>query len=239
MIRPSACRRMRVVRWSILNRSSSTSGSVAWRSMLVEHGELALQQRLVAPRQVAEHVVDALPEPRLVDRGPDGGLPHGVDRLADLADFVAADPQRRRLGRDVHDLAAAQPGAPRTGSCSSRQRQRGAAERGEPPVDGPAEQDRDEQREDEAGQRRTRRPPTRASWRRSPSCWFAASTVVAVAVPAWLAAVQPRRWSAAARRRGTGPAVASRSAGRRPGRPAARWSGRSAPSSGPASSALR
>ena len=31
-MRPSACRRMRVVRWSILKRSSSTSGSVARRS---------------------------------------------------------------------------------------------------------------------------------------------------------------------------------------------------------------
>src|SRR6185437_344115 len=51
---------------------------------LVEHGELALQQRLVAPGQVAEHVVDALADPGLVDRGPDGGLPHGVDRLAHL-----------------------------------------------------------------------------------------------------------------------------------------------------------
>jgi hypothetical protein len=116
-----------------------------------EHRELALQQRLAAPRQVAEHVVDTLPQPRLVDRGPDGGLPHSVDRLADLADFVAADPQRRRLGRDVHALAAAQP-AHHRGQLLFGQRERGAAERGEPPVDGPAEQDRDEQREDEAGQ---------------------------------------------------------------------------------------
>ena len=69
-----------------------------------------MQQGLAAPGQAAEHVVEALPQPGLLHRGPDGGLADQLEGLPDPADLVAAGAQRRRLGRHVHGFTAPQPG---------------------------------------------------------------------------------------------------------------------------------
>ncbi len=77
---------------------------------LVERGQLPVQQRLVAPGQVAEDVADPAPHPGLADRGLDGGLPGRVERLAHLADLVPAQPGRRPGHLlDGHVLTAPQP----------------------------------------------------------------------------------------------------------------------------------
>ena len=78
------------------------------------------------------------------------------------------------------------------GSCSLRQRQRGRAQLGQPPVDGPAEQDRDQQREDEAD----RADALTAHSRRLASIAgvaLAASTVVGGLGARQAGGVQPRR----------------------------------------------
>ena len=107
MIRLSACRRIRVVRWSIRNRSSSSSGSLGPPLHGVEQGELAVQQRLAAPGQVAEDVADPVPQPGLVHGRLDGGLLHRVERQPDLADLVRLAGSSVNLGGDVHVLPRA------------------------------------------------------------------------------------------------------------------------------------
>ena len=77
---------------------------------LVEQGQLAVQQRLAAPGQAAEYVVESLPQPGLFHSRPDSGLPDQVERLPDPADLVAAHLQRRRLGVHVYVLTAPEPG---------------------------------------------------------------------------------------------------------------------------------
>ena len=82
-----------------------------------------MHQRLGAPGQAEEDVADAAPQLGLLDGGPDRGLLDGVERLADLADLVVAELQRRRLGGDVDLLAAAEPlhhaGQPLVGELAS------------------------------------------------------------------------------------------------------------------------
>jgi hypothetical protein len=51
---------------------------------LVQHGQLAVQQGLVAQRQADEHLVDALAQRRLADRGLDRGPLHGRERPRDI-----------------------------------------------------------------------------------------------------------------------------------------------------------
>ena len=118
--RSSACRRIRVARWSTRNRSSSSSGSVGAPLHPVEQGQLAVQQRLAAPGDVEEDLVEAAPQRRLVDRGLHGGALHLAERLPDLADLVVAVLQRRRLAADVDLLAAAQPGRRRPAAARRR-----------------------------------------------------------------------------------------------------------------------
>ena len=91
------------------NRSSSSSRLPGPPLHRVEQGELAVQQRLAAPGQVAEDVADALPQPGLAHGRFHGGLLHRGERLPDLADLVGAGGQLGRLGGDVHVLAGGQP----------------------------------------------------------------------------------------------------------------------------------
>ena len=75
----------------------------------VEQAQLPVQQGLAAPGQAQEDVADAAAQFGLLDRDAHGGLLHGVERLADLADLVASEVQRWRLGVHVHPLAVLQP----------------------------------------------------------------------------------------------------------------------------------
>ena len=87
MIRFSACRRMRVVRWSSLNRSSSDVRIFDLALHRVEQAELAVQQGLVAPGEVEEDLADALAQRGLADRGLYGGAPYGGERPHDPVDL--------------------------------------------------------------------------------------------------------------------------------------------------------
>ncbi len=60
----------------------------------VEERELAVQQRLAAPRQAQEHVAHAASQLGLLDRHAYGGLLDHVERLADLADLVPTELER-------------------------------------------------------------------------------------------------------------------------------------------------
>ena len=119
---------------------------------LVQQRQLTVQQRLAAPGQAAEHVVDAAAKLGLLHRGPDGGLPDQVERLADPSDLVGADPQRWRLHRHVHVVAPPQP------RDDVRQLVLGEGERGrlqaaQPADDAAPDECRDEDREQQAEQR--------------------------------------------------------------------------------------
>ena len=107
----------------------------------VQHGEFAVQQRLVTPGQVAEDIVDPAPHPGLADRGLDGRAPGRVERLGDPPDLVPAE-----VGLfpgqflDGHVLAAAEPGND-AGQFDAGQRDRRLLEPGEAADDPPADQD--------------------------------------------------------------------------------------------------
>ena len=107
---------------------------------LVEQGQLAVQQRLAAPGQAAEHVVEPLPQPGLFHGRPDSGLPDQVERLPDPADLVPADLQRRRFGIHVHVLAAPEPGHD-VRQLNLRELQSGALQAGQAADDAPRYQD--------------------------------------------------------------------------------------------------
>ncbi|GAB3965704.1 hypothetical protein GCM10029978_029030 [Actinoallomurus acanthiterrae] len=69
----------------------------------VEHRQLAVQQCLVAPCEVEEHLVDRLAERGLADGGLDGGALGRREGLGDVGDLGGpADVQRKRLIGDVH-----------------------------------------------------------------------------------------------------------------------------------------
>ncbi len=75
----------------------------------VKELQLSGQQRLVAPGQIAEHVIDPAADPVLVNGGGDGGPLNGVERPPDLADLIRAWFELRYLGFDVDILAGPQP----------------------------------------------------------------------------------------------------------------------------------
>ena len=108
-MRFSALRRIRVARWSTRNSSASSSESVARRSIASSRPELAVQQGLAAPGQAEEDVADAAAQLGLLDRDPHRGLLDRLNAWPDLADLVAAEVQRWRLGVDVDPLAVLQP----------------------------------------------------------------------------------------------------------------------------------
>ena len=74
----------------------------------VQQRELAVQQGLAAPGQVAEDLAHALPQPRLPDRGPHGGLLYCGERVPHLADLVGGGRDVRSLGGHVDLLADGQ-----------------------------------------------------------------------------------------------------------------------------------
>ena len=74
----------------------------------VQQGQLAVQQGLAAPGQVAEDLAHALPQPRLPDRGPHGGLLYCGERVPHLADLVGGGRDVRSLGGHVDLLADGQ-----------------------------------------------------------------------------------------------------------------------------------
>ena len=117
----------------------------------VEQRELAVQQRLAAPGDVEEDLVDAAPDVRLLHRGLYGGALHLVERPADLADLVVAVGQWRRLDVHVDSLAALQPpdhgGQPLAGHL-----ERLAAQPGQAADDRAADLHRDDDRDDQRGE---------------------------------------------------------------------------------------
>ena len=93
----------------------------------VQQCELAVQQRLAAPGQVAEDLAHALPQPRLPDGGPHRGLLHRGEGVPHLADLVGGRRDVRGFGGDVDVLAQGEPvhhlGQPlvRQGECGLAQ----------------------------------------------------------------------------------------------------------------------
>lgn len=79
----------------------------------VEQGQLAVQQHLVAARQVDEDLGDAPAQFGLLDGGFDGGALEAVEGEGDLADLVLLEFQPGRLGLHVDVLAAWRGGASR------------------------------------------------------------------------------------------------------------------------------
>ena len=77
----------------------------------IEHPELPLQQRLVAPGQAAEHVADPLAQLGLADRRLHCRPLHRPEGVRDPGHFPGPGPQGqwRRLGRDIHVLTPPQP----------------------------------------------------------------------------------------------------------------------------------
>ena len=122
-MRFSALRRIRVARWSTRNRSSSSSASFSRRSIASSRVELAVHQRLGAAGQAEEDVADVAAQLGLLDGDPDRGLLDGVERLADLADLVVAELQRRRLGARRRPPRRARAAPPRGAAARWRARQ--------------------------------------------------------------------------------------------------------------------
>ncbi len=75
----------------------------------IQQAELALQQPLAAPGQVAEDIVDAAPQIRLLHCGLYSGPVHDVERLPHLVDLVNARSSRRSFAVDVDLLTVPQP----------------------------------------------------------------------------------------------------------------------------------
>ena len=98
----------------------------------VEQGQLPVQQRLAAPGDVEEDLVEAVAEVGLVHGGRDRGALHPGERVAELADLVVAVSQRWCLRVDVDRLAVAQPFDDRREPVE-RQRQRVLPQRRDPP----------------------------------------------------------------------------------------------------------
>ena len=74
----------------------------------VQQRELAVQQGLTAPGQVAEDIAHALAQPGLADGGPHGGLLGRGEGVPHLADLIGGGRDVRSLGGDVDLLAEGQ-----------------------------------------------------------------------------------------------------------------------------------
>ena len=113
----------------------------------IEQCELAVQQRLAAPGQVAEDLAHALPQPGLPDGGPHGGLLDRGERVPHLADLVGGGRDVRGLGGDVDILAQRQP-VHHLGQPLVRQGQRGLAQAAQLPHQAAGGEDGDDDGDD-------------------------------------------------------------------------------------------
>ena len=152
MMRPSACLRMRVVRWSRRKSSASAVGIAGAALHGVEHLQLPVQQRLIAHGDVQEDLADALAQPRLVDRRRDRRPLHRGEGIGDGGDFPdGARAGRRGFREDVHVLAAPEP-ADDPRQPFLRHLADGAVQSAEVPGDLAAEPDQEEHRHHDRGE---------------------------------------------------------------------------------------
>src|SRR5262249_58416446 len=76
---------------------------------LVQQRELPMEQRLATPRDVEEHLVEAVAKLGLVYRGRDCSALYAGERVAELAELVRAVREPSRLLGHVDRLATPQP----------------------------------------------------------------------------------------------------------------------------------
>ena len=211
MIRPSACRRMRVVRWSILNRSSSTSGSVAFRSMPSSTvswrcssdwlRRARLRNMSLTPcRSRASSTADLMAVCRTVSIAwptwPISSLP---TRSGGASAATSTLSPRRSLLTTEGSCSSASVSAERRSAVSRRL------------------MDRPSRIETSSVRMRPARPNTATSHTRLLAsiaiCWLASSTTLAVVVPAVLAAPSARCWSWTCQAGGDRPCCSSTASG--------------------------
>nr|BFE85300.1 hypothetical protein GCM10020093_079010 [Planobispora longispora] len=119
---------------------------------VVQQGELAVEQALLAAGQVDEDLADAAAQVGLADGGLDRGAPHRAERPGHVADLRrAALLDERRLGLDVDLLTAPEP-LDQAREPYVREIERGGAQPGQLVRQAAAETHRDDDRGDHGDQ---------------------------------------------------------------------------------------